>query len=104
DRTPAMESFARSLKAEFAVRAARSLQALGRSQGAAAGLRRLAEEPGMTAGGMAQLADGLFAVGDAPAARALVAQALAQPLDAPEDYEGAVSVLARSGEDAVARD
>jgi tetratricopeptide (TPR) repeat protein len=97
DRTADMRRFELQLHCELAVRAARALGQVGRSRTAIAGLQRIAQDPDLPTGALSQLADGLYELGDHAGAARLTDQALARKLSTPSDYEGAVSVLARSG-------
>jgi tetratricopeptide (TPR) repeat protein len=96
-RTPEMAGFSQQLRAELAVRAARRLADVGRREAAATGLLKVAQTTNLSNASANELADGLYELGRTAPAQALVARALAAPLSAPQDYEGAVSVLARAG-------
>jgi tetratricopeptide (TPR) repeat protein len=102
-QTADMRRFARQLRCELAVRAARTLAGLGRRDAAVAGLRRLAGEEGLSNAALSQLSDGLFELGAAADAQAVVDRVRAAPLTVAGDYEGAVSVLGRAGQPDVAK-
>jgi Flp pilus assembly protein TadD len=102
-RTAAMAALAEDLQARSVVAQARAARASGRTFEAAASLEALAARPHLGVAAQAELASGLYDLGDEARAVAIAEQALTSAnAAAPAAYEGFVAVLAKAGRDAEA--
>ncbi|PTQ13476.1 hypothetical protein CLG96_05150 [Sphingomonas oleivorans] len=100
-RTPPMNAFLIELHANDAIAQARALQARGRTAEGINGLRQLAAQP-LPLVAQGAVADTLYTFGDVPTALGVVQQALLQPLGGPDNYQGIIVVLGKSGQDGMA--
>jgi tetratricopeptide (TPR) repeat protein len=102
-RTPAMRTFAISIKTEGAIQRAKAMADVGQKAGAISALRQIGAMSSLPAARRAQVADALFELNDIAAASSMAANALNGGIDDLAGYDAVVRVLAKTGREDLAR-
>lgn len=102
-RTPAMQTFAISIKTESAIQRAKAMAEVGQKAGAISALRQIGAMSALPAARRAQVADALFDLNDTAAASSMAANALNGEITDLAGYDAVVRVLAKTGREDLAR-
>ncbi|KPF91381.1 hypothetical protein IP81_10645 [Novosphingobium sp. AAP83] len=102
-RTPAMQTFAISIKTESAIQRAKAMADVGQKAGAISALRQIGAMSTLPAARRAQVADALFDLNDTAAASSMAANALNGEITDLAGYDAVVRVLAKTGREDLAR-